>query len=143
MDTATQEAAAQARQPWPLNRGKRHASWTPALPPKPLQAQTIFDEALADHLAGRMAEAVTGYERAILLNPNHAEAHNNLATALLALGRTQDAVERFCQALSLQPDYSDALNNLAVALIAQGRIADGVLCYERVIALNPGRADIH
>ncbi len=68
---------------------------------------------------------MAGYKQAILLNPGHAEAHNNLATALLALGRIQDAVERYCQALLLQPDYAEALNNLAVALIAQGRIADG------------------
>ena len=114
------------------------AQETPTLP-----AQAVFDEALRHHLAGRIAKAVAGYEHAILLNPDHAEAHNNLATALFALGRTQDAVERYCQALSLQPDYADALNNLAVALIAQGRLADGVLCYERAITLNPGRADIH
>ncbi len=143
MDTATQETAVPERQAWPPNRGKRRAYWTPALPARPLQAQAIFDEALRHHLAGRTAEAVAGYERAILLNPGHAEAHNNLATALLAAGRIQDAVERYCQALLLQPDYADALNNLAVALIAQGRIADGVLCYERAIALEPGRADIH
>ena len=130
MDTATQESATQARQIWPL-------------PPRPPQAQTVFDEALGHHLAGRIAEAVAGYEHAIRLNPDRAEAHNNLATALLTLGRTQDAVERYCQALSLQPDYADALNNLAVALIAQGRLADGVLCYERAIALNPGCADTH
>jgi tetratricopeptide (TPR) repeat protein len=132
MDTATQETATQLR-----------SSWTPALPVKPQPAQTIFEEALRHHLAGRIADAVAGYERAILLNPNHAEAHNNMATALLALGRTQEAVERYCQALALQPDYADALNNLAVALIAQGRVADGVLCYERAIVLNPGRADTH
>jgi tetratricopeptide (TPR) repeat protein len=132
-----------ARQAWPLNRGKRRASWTPALPARPLQAETTFNVALRHHLAGRIAEAVAGYEHAIILNPDYAEAHNNLATALLALGRTQDAVERYCQALALKPDYTEALSNLAVALIAQGRIADGVPCYERALAINPGRADIH
>jgi len=142
METATQEAAASERQAWPLNRSKR-AYWTPTLPTTPPQAQEIFDEALRHHLAGRIAEAVEGYERAILLNPECAEAHNNLATALLALGRTQDAVERYCQALSLKPDYPEALNNLALALVAQGRAADGVLCYERALTLNPASADIH
>jgi tetratricopeptide (TPR) repeat protein len=132
-----------ARQAWPPNRAKRNACWTPALPAKPLLAQTVFDEALRHHLAGRIAQAVAGYEQTIFLNPDHAEAHNNLATAIVGLGRIQDAVELYCKALSLKPDYAEALNNLAVALIAQGRIADGVPCYERAIALDPGRADIH
>lgn len=127
MDAAIQEAEAGHRQPSP-----------PALP-----VQTIFDEALRRHLAGHIAEAVAGYEHTILLNPDFAEAHNNLATAHLALGRTQDAVEGYCRALMLKPDYPEALNNLALALVAQGRIADGVLCYERAITLDPGRADIH
>jgi Flp pilus assembly protein TadD len=143
VNTATPETAVQERQIWPPNRSKRRTSWAPTLPARPIQAQTLFDEALVHHLAGRIAEAADAYERAILLNPNYAEAHNNLATALLALGRTQDAVERCCLALSLKPDYADALNNLALALIAQGRTSDGVLCYERAIVLNPGRADTH
>jgi tetratricopeptide (TPR) repeat protein len=148
METLTQEASAVTapliRQTWPTNRGKRRAHWISGTPAAALQsAQTIFDEALRNHLAGRIAEAIAGYQRAILAKPDYAEAHNNLATAFLAQGRLEDAVARYRRALSLKPDYAEAHSNLAVALIAQGKIADGVPCYERAIALNPGRADIH
>lgn len=148
METVTPEVSAVTappiRQAWPGNRGKRRTHWTSGTPARPLQsAQTIFDEALRNHLAGRISEAIAGYERAILAKPDYAEAHNNLATALLAEGRLEDAVARYRRALLLKPDYAEAHSNLAGALIMQGRFADGVPCYERAIALNPGRADIH
>ncbi len=140
------------REAWNPDRRKRHKAWkrslslspAPAPAPGALQnARRIFDDALRHHLAGRIAAAIAGYESAIQLKPDHAEAYNNLAAALLAQGRLEDAVARYRKALSLKPDYAEAHNNLAVALVAQGRAVEALPCYERAIALNPERADIH
>jgi tetratricopeptide (TPR) repeat protein len=134
---------------WNPDRRKRRKSWNtaPAVSGALQTAQKIFDDALRHHLAGRIAAAIAGYERAILLKPDHAEAYNNLAAALLAQGRLEEAEARYRKALSLKPDYAEAHNNLAVALVGQGRVVEALPCYERAIALNiainPDRADLH
>jgi protein O-GlcNAc transferase len=54
------------------------------------------------------------------LNPNAAEAHNNLGVAVGMLGRLDEAIGHFRRALQIRPDYSDAQRNLAAALQAIG-----------------------
>ena len=53
------------------------------------------------------------YRHAIQVDPNYAEAHNNLGAALLNLGQTSEAAAEFQQALQIKPDYTAARNNLA------------------------------
>ena len=43
---------------------------------------------------GRLEEAEASYNQAIALEPNLAEAHNNLGTTLHELGRLEEAKER-------------------------------------------------
>lgn len=49
-------------------------------------ALSYYDRAMALHRAGQYAEAVPDFERAISLNPNFLEAHNNLGDAYYRLG---------------------------------------------------------
>jgi tetratricopeptide (TPR) repeat protein len=105
--------------------------------------QSMFDDALRHHMAGRIGDAVARYKHALFLQPNHADGHNNLGVALAAQGRIDDAVARYRRALSLKPDNAAAHGNLGVALAAQGRIADAVPHYERALVLDPGHAGIH
>ena len=49
------------------------------------------------------------------LNPNYAEAYNNVAAAHAALARWDDAIQAARQAISLKPDFQLAKNNLAWA----------------------------
>src|SRR5665213_2398132 len=107
------------------------------------RAQAAFNEALRLHVAGRIEEAMQSYERALLLNPAHLEALNNLGVALLAQGRAEEAAARYRQALLLSPRYTDAHNNLAVALAAQGRFLEASISYERALRLNPAHAGVH
>ncbi len=91
----------------------------------------------------RTEDAVVHYRRAITLNPNYVDAHNNLGAALLAEGKLDDAVARYQRALALKPDFFEAHNNLGNALKEQGKLDEAVARYQRALALKPDFAEAH
>jgi Flp pilus assembly protein TadD len=111
-----------------------------ALPPA---AQRAFAAAVGHHQAGRLADAVTFYRRALALHPPYAEAQQNLGSALSDLGQVDAAIACFHKALELRPDYPMAHLNLGNALWAQGRAEEAIAAYDRAIALRPDFAEAH
>ena len=62
-------------------------------------------------------DAIKEFQTAAELQPDFAEAHNNLGRALSQLpGRMPDALAEYHMALRLRPDYSQAQINLEAAL---------------------------
>jgi tetratricopeptide (TPR) repeat protein len=86
---------------------------------------------------GETARATVAYERALALQPDLAEASNDLGTLLAQAGNVPAAIERFQAALAAAPDYPDALNNLGYALLLSGREAEAITLYEKALALQP------
>jgi Flp pilus assembly protein TadD len=96
--------------------------------PRPLNN---LGAALADD--GRPDEAVGLLQRALRLDPEHAESYYNLGRVYLnAYGRSEDAEALFRKAIALQPAYRDAYANLAGALVRQRRYAEAVELLEGV-----------
>ena len=62
---------------------------------------------------GDLAGAVRESEAAVRLDPNDAEAHNNLGFLLLLSRRREDAAAQFNEALRLDPNSVKARNGLA------------------------------
>jgi tetratricopeptide (TPR) repeat protein len=58
-------------------------------------------------------QAIAQYAKAVEINPDYAEAHNNLGVALLQKGLMYQAIEQFEEALRIRPDFSRAQDNLA------------------------------
>ena len=46
------------------------------------------------------------------LNPNSAEAHNNLGVVLLRLGKAEESIPHFSTAIQLKPELAVARDNL-------------------------------
>nr|MBI3614210.1 tetratricopeptide repeat protein [Nitrospirota bacterium] len=86
---------------------------------------------------GKVEAAVLHYSQALALNPNYAEAHANLANALMRQGNVDGAVASFRQAVTLKPDYAEAHKNLGMAFQAKGRLEEAVTHYRRALALKP------
>jgi tetratricopeptide (TPR) repeat protein len=61
---------------------------------------------------GRALEAVAHYKRALQIDPNSVDAHNNLGAALGQMGRISEAIEQVKAALRIKPNYIDARHNL-------------------------------
>ena len=64
----------------------------------------------------RYPAAETAFREAIRLNPDYAQAHNNLGNVLQELSQLENAAARYARALELKPDYLDAHAILAVII---------------------------
>ena len=53
------------------------------------------------------------------MEPNLAEAHNNLGTTLQELGRLEEAKARWTQSLLLKPNFFDGVRNLVKLPVGQ------------------------
>jgi len=94
---------------------------------------------------GRVPEAIADYEAALQLKPDYAQAHSNLASALLHIpGRAQDAIGQYEVALRLRPDSAELHGNLGTALLQiPGRLADAIVQYETALRMKPDSAEAH
>jgi Tfp pilus assembly protein PilF/peroxiredoxin len=87
--------------------------------------------------AGQPARARSALERALEMQPEFAEASNDLGALLAQQGDLPAAIERFRAALAAAPDYPDALNNLGYALLLSGDAGRARELYEKALALQP------
>src|ERR1700737_2455747 len=73
--------------------------------------------------------------------PAHADACNNIGTALLAEGRPGEALMAFEQALTHKPDFAEAFYNLGNASRELGDLAGAIAAYRSALHLRPDYAD--
>jgi tetratricopeptide (TPR) repeat protein len=87
--------------------------------------------------------AKDAYERALQLDPHHADAHVNLGRLLHEEGATAAAEQHYRAATEADPGHDTAAFNLGVALEDLGRMEDAMDAYASAIALDPDNADAH
>jgi tetratricopeptide (TPR) repeat protein len=92
---------------------------------------------------GSPGEARDAYERALALEPGHADAHVNLGRLLHEEGDPARAEGHYRRALEARPDDATAAFNLGVALEDLKRTTEAIACYERAAELDPANADAH
>jgi predicted O-linked N-acetylglucosamine transferase (SPINDLY family) len=93
--------------------------------------------------AGRSAEAVASYRRAIALKPDHGMAHNNLARLLIEQRQLRAGLRAAHRAVELIPDFVGAHANCAGALLGLERFAEAEAALCRALELAPDRAGLH
>jgi len=86
---------------------------------------------------GRAREACEALERAAGLDPDYADAYNELGLARAGAGSLQAAEAAFRKALSLQPSYWEAHSNLGLLLHRLERDEEAVLSLRRALELEP------
>lgn len=108
----------------------------------PLEAAEWFDLG-RDLEAVAPAEAREAYERALALEPRHADARVNLGRLLQEAGEALEAVGQYLAALASDPAHPTAAFNLGTALEDLGRAGDAIAAYERALEADPDFADAH
>jgi uncharacterized protein (TIGR02466 family) len=92
---------------------------------------------------GRISESLVASQKSVQLDPQDAEAHNNLGVTLQELGRLDEAEKSLRQAITLKPDYAEAHYNLGITLKELGRLDEAEVSYNQAIALKPDYAEAH
>ena len=80
------------------------------------------------------------FRKAIQLNPNYAEALDNLGIALAAKGRFDEAIENFRQAIRINSNRPETFFHLGMTLGQLGRTHEAVAQYREALRLNPNLA---
>ncbi len=89
------------------------------------------------HERGRLAEAVDAYRAALAINPNYADAYNNLGNVFQDLQQAENALECYRQAIRCEPNNANAYRNLGYVLKEHGRIAEGLDYLEQAQSIEP------
>lgn len=76
--------------------------------------------ATAQAAQGKIEPAIASYRKALAINPDYAEAHDNFGQMLLRLRRVDEAITHFRRAVALAPGLASALSNLGSALSKSG-----------------------
>ena len=108
-----------------------------------MDLEAIFTQAVEDHQAGRLSEAVARYVQVLALKPDLTAAHNNLGNALSEQGKLEEAEVSYRRALFLRPQLADAHNNLGTILFERDQLDEALECYRRAIGLDPEYADAY
>ncbi len=109
----------------------------------PSAADNALERALADHRAGRLPEAETGYRQILAFDPDNAEVLHLMGVAAHQRGRPGEAIDLIRRALELSPDQAHYLCNLGEAHRAQGKVEDAIACQRRALELDPELAEAH
>ncbi|MCH2343066.1 MAG: tetratricopeptide repeat protein [Pseudomonadales bacterium] len=97
----------------------------------------------ANNAQGKLEEAIAAHNKALLIKPDFAEAHNNIGAAFQSQGKFEEASAAYNKALLIKPDYARAHYNLGITLQELGRLEEAVASYRKAIALKPDYAEAH
>lgn len=97
----------------------------------------------------RFGDALSCFQRVLVLSPRSVKAENNLGLAYEALNRTDAAVAAYRQAVAWQEAgpadqmSEQPLLNLSIVLLHQGRLKEAAPLLEKAVSLAPKDSHIH
>ncbi|XP_043718896.1 inactive TPR repeat-containing thioredoxin TTL3-like [Telopea speciosissima] len=84
-----------------------------------------------EYKKGRFAEALSLYDRAILLDPNKAAYRSNKSAALTGMGRLLEAIFECREAIRIDPSYQRAHHRLATLFLRLGEAEKALNHYKQ------------
>jgi Flp pilus assembly protein TadD len=105
---------------------------------KPVKAAVkAFNKAVDKTKEGRTDEAIVLLKKAIELDPEYMEAHNNLGARYLVSRQAEKAIPEFRKAIELDPGSASVYANLSLALGHTGDLAGAEQAARRSLSLDP------
>ena len=111
--------------------------------PAAMALHAKFNQGLALHQQGKLAEAARIYSDVLQQQPNHFDALHLLGVLAAQTKKTELAVKLLTKAIRLNADVAAAHSNLGIALLHLKRSAEALASYDTAIALKPDFAEAH
>lgn len=99
--------------------------------------QQLFTKGSALLQAGKAAEALICFEKALNIAPSNAHLNLYSGAALHSLGRFEDAIASYRHAIAMAPAMGEAHNNLGNSLMALQRFSEAVECFSQSLLFLP------
>lgn len=102
----------------------------------PDAADAWFLLGAAEHLCGRLGNALTAFDCAARADPRHGQVANARAAMLSLRGRPADALAEYARAHALEPQDARIVVNMAIVLEQAGRIDEALRRYDEAIGID-------
>ncbi|MEW5822389.1 MAG: tetratricopeptide repeat protein [Cyanobacteriota bacterium] len=106
-----------------------------------IQTASKYDEALALHQQGKIAEAIPLYEEALKADTNNVEILVNLGAAHQANRNYSSAINSYNKAITIDPNSSLAYYYLGATYHAKNQMNEAILNYKKAIELDNNNND--
>jgi len=111
--------------------------------PDSARVQAGFQQGLALHQQGRLAQAGESYRQVLKLQPEHHDALHMLGVVAYQTGNPLQAVELIGRAIALNPNNANAHSNHGLALQELMRPAEALESYDHALELKPDYAEAY
>jgi tetratricopeptide (TPR) repeat protein len=102
------------------------------------EADDAYNEGTQLLNVGKAREAIPHFDRAIRLNPRHAEAYTNRGIAWREKGDPSGAIADLDKAIKLNPKYAPAYGDRGITRPVRGKDAEAQQDFARCFDLDPG-----
>jgi len=129
-----------------VNRKQRRAegkTGKDAARPSGFLEQTLFQQAIAHHQAGRMREAEANYRNVLASNPRHTGALGYLGLLAHQIGHSDAAIDLLRQAIASDKRNPEPHYNLARILSDTGRDDEAIVHNRKVLEIDPAFPGAH
>jgi tetratricopeptide (TPR) repeat protein len=109
----------------------------------PGPARKAFERGREAEHSGRLARAEALLLEAVRLDPEFADAHNELGAVEVSLGKLSEAAAAFQKAIDVDPEHRLALPNLSIVLAKMHRFRDAGQVARRALRIAPQMAELH
>lgn len=103
----------------------------------------LLNEAVEYLRNNQTDQAIKAFEQALVIDPNYAEAHNNLGVTLWRLGRVNEAIAHYEQAMRVKPNEPEAHRNLGAIFLQSGKLTEAIAQYEEALRIGPNDPVAH
>lgn len=109
----------------------------------PALAQKAYQKGEQAASKGNLAEACTHFQEAVAIDPEFADAYNDLGAAQADLHNLPEAAAQFQKAIDLVPEHPMALPNLSIVLAKMKNFHDAGEVARRALKVVPASGRLH
>lgn len=109
----------------------------------PAPARKAFDKGEQAVAKGNLLQARNSFEEAVTIDPEFADAHNELGGVEVGLKQLPEAAEQFQKAIDLVPEHPMALPNLSIVLAKMQHLHEAGQVARRALQVVPTDGRMH